>query len=100
MLQKFQSIFDLYNRLLLILRSENEVNKYIVGEIEASISLLASYLDDQTKSSKNLLAELKNLYRNINQPRVGLSDFFIWRDDYDEMINTNATLVTIKKELN
>lgn len=31
--------------------------------------------------------------------RGGLTDFYVWRDDFDERINANKPLNTVKDEL-
>jgi hypothetical protein len=53
--------------------------------------------EEQDLSSLN--KDLERLYIIINQPHVGLSDYFIWKDDYEERIKENEDLDTIKDRL-
>jgi hypothetical protein len=47
----------------------------------------------------SLYKDLKRLYININQPHVGLSDYFIWKGDYGERVKVNEELDAIKDRL-
>lgn len=42
------------------------------------------------------MMELSSIYREIDKPRVGLSDYFFWDDDYDKRIVVNNELDGIK----
>ncbi|MCY9139459.1 hypothetical protein [Peribacillus frigoritolerans] len=42
------------------------------------------------------MMELSSIYREIDKPRVGLSDYFIWDDNYDKRIVANNELDGIK----
>ena len=54
---------------------------------------------DENKDYKQLFSKLEEIYIKINQPRVGLSDYFIWKDTNEERVKENDGLDTIKEKL-
>lgn len=93
--EKVQKIKISYESLLLLLKEQqdSELN-YIISQIEESIELINEYPNDQ------IMIELSVIYRKLNKPRVGLSDYFIWRNDFDERLKANEVLDELKIRLN
>ncbi|MRX74445.1 hypothetical protein GJU40_20260 [Bacillus lacus] len=94
---------ELYKQLMTILNkeSDNEVN-YIINQLENGLKLIDEYIYNQPEEKNDLnqlYLQLTEIYKNINQPRVGLSDYFIWKDDYDERMKANESLDSIKDSL-
>lgn len=100
-MDELKVIEDIYNRLLILLKSQNNTNlHYIITQIEKSIEILDEGVRLGNKmKQEEILHSLGKIYRNINQPRVGLSDYFIWRDDYGERMKANESLYDLKNNL-
>ena len=102
MLIDIEKLRFLFQELKRMLEKENyKETLYIISQSKLALLLI----DECLKSSyddidlKQLLSKLKEIYTKINQPRVGLSDYFIWRDNYEERIKVNSELDTIKQSL-
>ncbi|CAH0135994.1 hypothetical protein SRABI80_00277 [Peribacillus frigoritolerans] len=91
-------IKDAYVRLVKILTKEKNDLEFIISQAKASIELIdACLLDcDSSEQYRKTMMELSSIYRDINKPRVGLSDYFIWHDNYDKRIVANNELDEIK----
>ncbi|WCN36393.1 hypothetical protein [Aneurinibacillus uraniidurans] len=102
MIQNLNLIYDLYNRLLKIIKAENDQElQYIISQVEISIRLVDDCLKEtrDVKQYNELMLELGAIYKSINTPRVGLSDYFIWCDNYDERLEVNESLDRVKNGL-
>ncbi|MRX74236.1 hypothetical protein GJU40_19115 [Bacillus lacus] len=95
-------IKELYKQLITILNkeSDNEVND-LIKQLAMGLTLIDEcfYNHPEETNLNQLYLQLTEIYKNINQPRVGLSDYFIWRDDYGERIKANECLDFIKASL-
>ena len=74
---------------------------YIIHQLELGLLLIDECLNGtyENEDLKQLSSKLEEIYIKINQPRVGLSDYFIWRDNYEERLKVNDGLDNIKKNL-
>ncbi|MBM7608878.1 hypothetical protein JOD29_002144 [Lysinibacillus composti] len=102
MLKDIEKLTVLFQQLKSILEKENDSETlYIRNQLELGLHLIDEVLNsnNENKELEQLFSKLKEIYANINQPRVGLSDYFIWKDDYDERIEVNNDLDTIKESL-
>ncbi|HEY4553682.1 MAG TPA: hypothetical protein VIG80_10845 [Bacillaceae bacterium] len=54
---------------------------------------------DSEFDEKAVWDTLREMYRSLNHPRVGLSNFYIWRDDFEERLEANEQLDRIKDKL-
>ncbi|MDQ0217380.1 hypothetical protein ELQ35_07430 [Peribacillus cavernae] len=93
---------DLFQQLLKLLKNENDSDSlYIIKQVDYSLNLVNDYIDNTNgeNDEKNLLSHLRENYQTLNQPRVGLSDYFIWRDNYEEREKANKVLDAIKEDL-
>jgi len=70
-------IKDIYTELLSTLKKEgDESNSFILNQVKDSLSLIYDFLREN-RDCNNLFVQLNEIYKSINQPRIGLSDFFI-----------------------
>ena len=102
MLKDIEQLRFLFQELKRILEKENDNETlYIINQTKLSLLLIDECLNSnyENKDLKQLLSKLEEIYTKINQPRVGLSDYFIWRDNYEERVKVNNDLDTIKRNL-
>jgi hypothetical protein len=93
---------ELFQQLLLILETEgdDEVNyakKELAQNIEALEGVLSNNVD--AAEAQEVLGQIKTSYKSMYPPRGGLSDFFVWREDYEERVKANKQLDDIQSEL-
>jgi hypothetical protein len=95
-----ERIKDLFKKLLYILATEgdNELN-YSKNELSANIMLLEEVLGKEKADRNEIFATIKESYQSMYPPHGGLSDFFVWREDFEERRKANQPLKAIKKEL-
>jgi hypothetical protein len=96
-----QQTKELYLQLKLILKKENDREaQNIVNQLEVGLRIIGEFEGGTYGGDlSGLYKDLEKNYININQPHVGLSDYFIWKDDYEERIKANEDLDTIKDSL-
>lgn len=102
MLIDIEQLRILFQELKRILEKENDNETlYIINQLELGLLLIDECLNGTYESEdlKQLFSKLEEIYIKINQPRVGLSDYFIWRDNYEERLKVNNGLDKIKKNL-
>ncbi|MBO8157909.1 MAG: hypothetical protein H0Z32_15910 [Bacillaceae bacterium] len=102
MMKKIFEVKNLYQQLLMILKRERESeNSFIIEQIEYSIRIIEENLnnDYNCEDIEKLFKRLKDTYKRINQPKIGLSDYFIWRENYDDRVKANEPLDAIKDNL-
>ena len=93
---------ELFQQLLLILENEGdyEVN-YAKNELAQNIRVLEGVLSNNVDAAEaqEVLGQIKTSYKSMYPPRGGLSDFFVWREDYEERLKANKQLDDIQSEL-
>lgn len=64
---------------------------------------MADYLEEQidtpTEKFENIISDLGRTYKTFFSPRDGLSDFYIWHDDYDQRKKANDSYRKAKKSI-
>lgn len=103
MTTQLQTLRKLYTDLILILESQKDDEiSVILASAKESLSIIDDYLNQtgNPKTDSETRSKLTFLYKTINQPRVGLSDYFIWRDLYDDRVQANQPLDEVKSKLN
>lgn len=102
MLIDIEQLRILFQELKRILEKENDNETlYIINQLKLGLLLIDECLNDtyENEDLKQLFSKLEEIFLKINQPRVGLSDYFIWRDSYEERLKVNNVLDKIKKNL-
>ncbi|MED4125630.1 hypothetical protein P4631_00400 [Halalkalibacterium halodurans] len=102
MKKDIQHTKDLFRQLLELLKKENEDEfAYMINQLELGLRFIDEYenISSVERNINQLYCELRQVYININKPRVGLSDFFLWKDDDGERVKANETLDAIKNDL-
>lgn len=90
----------LFSELILILETnENGDIDYQISEVKYVIKLLNKCIDNNYVDLDSVINEIKSIYKNLYPPRGGLSEFFIWKADFDERVKANEPLEKIGDEL-
>jgi hypothetical protein len=84
----------LFSELSEILENDNE--KHWTRRIKECLRILQSkeVLNDKTK-----LTEVKSIYHSIHIGYSGFSEYFLWREDFDERVKANKMLDEIRDEI-
>lgn len=91
---------NLLEKLLQILQKEGDEDVYYAkNELIKNIDYLNKSLILKYNNYNDVFNEAKKNYKNMYHPHGGLSDFFIWRDNFDERVKVNKPLENIKKEI-
>jgi hypothetical protein len=100
-LDKLTSLRELYIKLLQILVKEgNDEVVYAIRVLRRGISDLENgLLNSQDINLDNLFDNLFRDYKSMYPPRGGLTDFFIWRDNFEERVAANKPLDSIKDDI-
>lgn len=102
MLKDIVQLRSIFQELKRILEKENDNETiFITIQLELGLFLIDECLNSTYDNNdlKQKFSKLEEIYIKINQPRVGLSDYFIWRDNYEERVKVNNDLDRIKKNL-
>jgi hypothetical protein len=98
--KELERVSSLMKELLNIIRKEGgEGEEYAAKELERCIGYIKETIDDVNADSNEVFTRVKNLYRSMYPPHGGMTDFFVWRDDFDERIAANRRLDAVKAEL-
>lgn len=99
--ENLMKVRDLFKALLDILEAEGdfEIN-YARNELGTNIILIDAALNDDAADLTETFAEIKRSYQSMYPSHGGLTDFFIWRDDFAQRQKANQPLDKIKEELN
>ncbi|MEH7225523.1 hypothetical protein V7112_17075 [Bacillus sp. JJ1566] len=92
-----QHIFKELNEI--IEQNNNGEFNYHISEIKYAIQLINNCIENDYADSIDVINELKNIQQKIYPPRGGLSDFFIWKSDYEERIKANEPFEKLSDEL-
>ncbi|MFX3617795.1 MAG: hypothetical protein ACE3JK_09715 [Sporolactobacillus sp.] len=102
MLIDLKQLKTLFQELKKILeKEEDNETLYIINQLEISLRLIDECLNftNKNRDLKQVFNTVKEIYTKINRPRVGLSDYFIWRENYEERVKANVPLDRIKDNL-
>jgi hypothetical protein len=86
----------LFNKLKVILLQENEDN-FIRG-INSILDMIQSSLDCN-ENSKATIKSVGNTYSFMNSGNGSFSDFFIWREDFNERVEANKVLTNLRNDI-
>ena len=91
---------ELFSELILILeKNRSEDINYQVSEVRYINNLLNQCRNNNYIDSESIINEIKSIHKKIYPARGGLSDFFIWKTDYNERLKANEPLERIGDEL-
>jgi len=91
---------NLFNELLGILEVEGDAEvDYAKNELRKNILMIEDAFNNNTFGLDEIFDEIKANYRRIYPPHGGLTEFFVWREDFEERRQANLTLDSIKNEL-
>ncbi len=93
-------VIGLFRKLLIILETEGgrEVN-YAKKELQRNVLMIEEVLSNRTVDFDKVFDEVKASYHSMYPPHGGLTDFFVWRDDFEERVKANQPLDNVKNEL-
>lgn len=93
--EKIEQLFALYTELTEILLQEvSDQARYLLRNVQHSLALI----EGRDLPDDVLFRELITAYRGLHAPHAGLSELFIWDDDFDKRIEVNKALDRIKAE--
>ncbi|WP_025150786.1 hypothetical protein [Bacillus sp. H1a] len=72
---------------------------YQISEVRYVINILNECQNNNYIDFDDVINEIKLIYNNLYPPRGGLSDFFIWKADFNECVKANEPLGRIGDEL-
>ena len=95
-LDKLVRLADLFTQIRDILIQENEDN-WIRG-INSILNQI-NYLLENNENIKDTIKSIGNTYSFMNNGNGSFSDFYIWREDFDERVIENNKFIEIKDEI-
>jgi hypothetical protein len=72
---------------------------YARDELKNNIIMIDETLKNDAADLKATFLEIGRSYQSMYPPRGGLTDFFVWRDDFEERRKANQPLDQIKENL-
>ena len=93
---------ELFRGLLSILESEGYMETYYARhELHKNILMIEDALNRDIAPTElhELFTGIKESYKSMYPPRGGLTEFFIWREDFDERVKANQPLENLKNGL-
>lgn len=95
--QKSNDLLQLFNELKKIMIRENE-NNWIRG-VNLIIEALTPPDYGGKGSADEAIKYVEATYRNMVSGNGSFSDFFIWRDDFDEREKANKRLDSVRADI-
>ncbi|WP_432665088.1 hypothetical protein R9X47_02335 [Wukongibacter baidiensis] len=93
-------LFDTLNNLYKFLRNEDTSDiEQVMKEMQYAIKVLNEALTSEENNIDNILVEIKEICRSFFPPHGGLTDFFIWRDDFRERKRVNEIYEKYKNKM-
>ncbi|SHJ28514.1 hypothetical protein SAMN02745163_01667 [Clostridium cavendishii DSM 21758] len=96
-IDKLQNLFSELS-LVLVANRRGDID-YHISEVKYVVKILNECKKNNYTDSGNIINEIKSIYNNLYSTRGGLSDFFIWKADFDERIKANEPLDRIGDEI-
>ena len=97
---ELERVESLMKELLEIIRKEGGSEQaYAAGELERDIAMIADAKAGQSADMKEIFARVRESYKSMFPPRGGLTDFFVWREDFNQRLVANRRLDAVKAEL-
>ena len=97
---ELERVEALMKELLEIIRKEGGSDQsYAAGELERDIVMIGRAREDRSSDKKEIFARVRESYKSMFPPHGGLTDFFVWREDFNERLVANRRLDAVKAEL-
>ena len=96
-IDKLQSLFSELSLILVANRREDI--DYHISEVKYVVEILIECKKNNYTNSNKVINEIKSIYNNLYPARGGLSDFFIWKADFDERVKANEPLDRLSDEI-
>lgn len=80
----------------------NFLEQYGNARIKPQMSTIATiidYINNSNDGAKTKIMYVVKLHRSLYPPREGLSDFFVWDDDFQKRRELNAPLEKILEDI-
>jgi hypothetical protein len=95
---------DLYQSLINLINSEGSNNQtsYALLVLDRGIGTIEDALDlknERTLLLETTLRELCKDYKSMYPPHGGFTEYFIWRENFEERVAANQKLSAIKEEI-
>lgn len=91
---KLKQVIQLFKELECILKQEITRNiRYVMDGITYCLKIL------QTTSGQDIPPEVKDVHRRFYPPHGGLTDYFLWDDDFDKRVALNEELKDVQEQL-
>lgn len=98
--RELERVAQLMKELLEIVRKEGGTEQtYAAGELERCVEMIERARNDQSAEKKEVFARVRESYKGLFPPHGGLTDFFVWREDFNERLVANRRLDAVKAEL-
>jgi hypothetical protein len=97
-----EQILEKYKELLKVLETEGDESvSFAKGQLKKDIMNIEETLADNISQTdyNEILHLVKANYNRMYPVRGGLTEFFVWRDDFNERMRANKPLNEIKDEL-
>ena len=95
-LDKLARLADLFTQIRDTLIQENE-NNWIRG-INSILNQI-NYSLENNENIKDTIKAIGNTYSFMNNGNGSFSDFYIWREDFDERVIENNNFMKIKNQI-
>ncbi|MCG8540565.1 MAG: hypothetical protein MJA82_11590 [Clostridia bacterium] len=91
---------DLLTKLASILNKEDtrEID-YVMREITYAIKILDESINVKELNLNETISEVREIYKKLFPSHGGLTDFFIWRKNFEERKKANKEFNKIKNEI-
>lgn len=96
------NINEKYKILLRILEAEgNSEVRFAINQLKNDLSAIEDLFENGTLDTdyNDILHLIKSNYRRMYPPRGGLTEFLIWRQDFNERVSVNKPLIDVQDEL-
>jgi len=71
----------------------------IVDNSDDTIAGVMDIIEDEARGYDNQFAAIQEIYNELYADKTGISDLYIWKNNFQERTETNASLVKVKLKL-
>ncbi|TCO68979.1 hypothetical protein [Marinisporobacter balticus] len=93
-------LLEVLDDLYKLLKSEDTSEiTYVMKELKHVITILDKAISLKDNNLDNVLIEIREMCKSFFPPHGGLSDYFIWRDDFSERKRVNEIYESYKNRM-